>query len=327
MWAGWSSLVLGLLVGPFTLPRCARTVLGLVTDDPRRELLGPRFASDTAVLHHGVVGALRRCVGTSVGPAHERRLRSPSPWAVHRAHPRPGFGIHAVRGRASHTRRNPACVGPPSRASITHASPTTAAGRPAGRRRASAPRRPRHTTGVCVHPRLATSIAPTLSQRVASTLLDGWHRTRGLTPRAIDHPQRRPGHTPARPPRPNRAQTAAGRRRSVSKTRSHELARGENRRSGSSVTSPRTVRAERGPASRVRTSQQSEDQQTQNTERPVWVTRCSRAARPFTELPVWSRPGDQAQAVMWWGTMPTTPPPTPDLQGMPTRKANSPAAS
>ena len=50
-----------------------------------------------------------------------------------------------------------------------------------------------------------------------------------------------------------------------------------------------------------------------------WVS-FSRTATPASELPVSSSSGLQTAIAISWGTMATTPPPTPDLAGRPTRR-------
>ena len=62
-----------------------------------------------------------------------------------------------------------------------------------------APRCVAHTTGVCVRRRLWLSMSHTLRRCVACRPSGGGHAARPSTPCALEHPQRRPGHTPPRP--------------------------------------------------------------------------------------------------------------------------------
>ena len=84
------------------------------------------------------VGALRRCVGTSAGAAHERCVRSPASGAVDRTHPHLPCDFDAVRRRASHTSPHPGCGRPPLEVPKSHATLTTAAEPGTGSRRAPA---------------------------------------------------------------------------------------------------------------------------------------------------------------------------------------------
>lgn len=64
-----------------------------------------------------------------------------------------------------------------------------------------------------------------------------------------------------------------------------------------------------------------------NTFQFVSVARRSSASLPSFELPRALRPGDHTAMLALPGTIARMPPPTPDLPGMPTRKANSPEPS
>ncbi len=238
------------------------------------------------------------CIRPRTGVPIAHAGRAPTPLG---GHPSPCVSDRRRQAAgATHTWPDPGWAGPPPRAPIAHGRSCARPAEPA-HAPVVGPRRP-SDEGTTRQPRIAptrdrwsgssslTHPTPLTAGRcVRSTPPGGGQPTHPQRRCAIDAAQgpatptnadpacgRPPPEAPIAhavrvpdPPRPPR--TAAGRRRSVSKTRSHELARGENRRSGSPVTSPRTRRAERGPTniaghepedptSGARTNEQREDQ-------------------------------------------------------------------
>ena len=126
-----------------SLRRCLLVLASLVGSsgsDPTNRSLDsrPSLRIGHSESHSRFAGALRRCVGTSAGSAHDRCVRSASPQAAHVAHPQPVCDMHVGGRWPCRTTVHPGSGRPPSEQLNAHAGLATAAEPGTDRRRAPA---------------------------------------------------------------------------------------------------------------------------------------------------------------------------------------------